>query len=73
GNETTASTIGFALHFLAERPELVERLRLEIDEASPDGGPIEFETVAKLRGVRRTIDETLRLWPAAPGYFRKAR
>ena len=48
-------------------------MRLEIDEASPDGGPIEFETVAKLRGVRRTIDETLRLWPAAPGYFRKAR
>ena len=31
-----------------------------------------FEQVAKLRATRRILDETLRLWPVAPGYFRKA-
>ncbi|NLU83752.1 cytochrome P450 [Rhodococcus sp. HNM0569] len=72
GNETTASTLAFALYFLAREPEVVERARAEIADVVGDG-EIAFEQVAKLRYVRRVVDETLRLWPAAPGYFRKVR
>lgn len=35
--------------------------------------PPTFEQVAKLRYVRRVLDETLRLWPTAPAYAREAR
>jgi unspecific monooxygenase len=33
----------------------------------------EFAEVAKLRYVRRVLDESMRLWPTAPGYSREAR
>lgn len=73
GNETTASTTAFALHFLSRRPDIFQQLRTEIDQIAPDETDIGFQDVPKLRRTRHVIDETLRLWPAAPGYFRKAR
>lgn len=75
GSETSANAIGFALHFLATHPEVAAAARAEIDERWPDPEfpAIEFTDVAPLRYLRRVIDETLRLWPVAPGYFRKAR
>lgn len=73
GNETTASTMAFALHFLSRDPGLLRSLRDEVEAVAPRGGAVEFDDVPKLRRVRRVVDETLRLWPAAPGYFRKAR
>ena len=33
----------------------------------------EFEQIAKLRYVRRVLDESLRLQPTVPGYYRAAR
>ncbi|MEU2121160.1 cytochrome P450, partial [Nocardia niwae] len=72
GHETTAGVLAFALHYLSVDPALAARARQEIDEVCGDGD-IAFEHVAKLRYVRRIVDETLRLWPTAPGYFRKAR
>ncbi|MFD1812485.1 cytochrome P450 [Rhodococcus gannanensis] len=73
GNETTAGTLAFALYFLARHPEVAAAARAEIDGVVPGDGPIAFEQVGKLRYLRRVVDETLRLWPAAPGYFRKVR
>ncbi|MGW0021609.1 cytochrome P450 [Rhodococcus sp. NPDC003382] len=73
GNETTAATLGFAIHFLSRNPEVVAKARAEIAEVVGVEGQIGYEQVAKLRYVRRVVDETLRLWPAAPGYFRKVR
>ncbi|MFD3810390.1 cytochrome P450 [Rhodococcus sp. NPDC058639] len=73
GNETTAATLGFAVHFLSRHPEVVAKARAEIAEVVGADGQIGYEQVAKLRYVRRIVDETLRLWPAAPGYFRKVR
>jgi len=74
GHETTAGLLSFALHYLSLNPEIVERAREEIDEVlGTDGAPVRFEQVAKLRYVRRIVDETLRLWPSGPAFFRKAR
>lgn len=73
GNETTASTMAFALHFLSRDPNLQQALRDEVEAVAPGGGAVDFDDVPKLRRVRRVVDETLRSWPAAPGYFRKAR
>src|SRR5690606_9133696 len=67
------ATLGFAVHFLSRHPEVVAKARAEIAEVVGADGRIGYEQVAKLRYVRRVVDETLRLWPAAPGYFRKVR
>jgi cytochrome P450 len=49
--------------------------RAEVDQRWPDRGfpDIAFDDVAKLCCMRRIVDETLRLWPVAPGYFRQAK
>lgn len=76
GHETTASTLSFALYFLSQHPEVAERARAEVDElwADPaDTSSVAFEQAARLRYVRRIIEETLRLWPAGPAFFRKPR
>ncbi len=74
GHETTAGLLSFALHYLSLNTEIVERAREEIDEVFGTGGAsVRFEQVAKLRYVRRIVDETLRLWPSGPAFFRKAR
>lgn len=75
GSETSANTIAFALHYLSINPHVLARARAEVDERWPGRGypDIDFDDVAKLRYLRRVIDETLRLWPVAPGYFRQAK
>ena len=75
GSETSANAIAFALHYLSQNPHIADAGRAEVDQrwpgrASPD---IAFDDVAKLRCMRRIVDETLRLWPVAPGYFRQAK
>lgn len=75
GSETSANTIAFALHLLAANPAIAAQARAEIDQIWP-GAPshnIRFDDVDKLTYLRCVVDETLRLWPAAPGYFRQAR
>ncbi len=72
GHETTAGLLSFALHYLSRNPEMVERAREEIGRVCGEA-PIRFEQVPKLRYVRRIVDETLRLWPSGPAFFRKAR
>ncbi|WP_331758497.1 cytochrome P450 (plasmid) [Nocardia sp. NBC_01377] len=75
GHETSAGVLAFALHFLATRPDIAARARAEVDERWPDRTQphIGYDDVAKLRYLRRVIDETMRLWPIAPGYFREAK
>ncbi|WP_330179091.1 cytochrome P450 [Nocardia sp. NBC_01503] len=71
GHETSAGVMAFALHYLSVNPEIADRARAEIDQVWT-GEELRSEEVAKLRYVRRVVDESLRLWPTAPGYFRKA-
>ena len=72
GQETTAGTLGFALHYLMQNPGLAERVRVEVRDICGNS-PIGYEQVAKLRYTRCVVDESLRLWPTVPGYFRAAR
>lgn len=75
GSETSANTISFALHYLSTNPQVAAQAHAEVDQHWPgsDFPTIEFDDIAKLRYLRRIIDETLRLWPVAPGYYRQAR
>lgn len=75
GHETTSGALSFALYYLSRHPEALAKAQEEVDRVwgdDPDPEPA-FQQVAKLRYVRRALDESLRLWPTAPAYFREAR
>lgn len=73
GHETTSGALSFALYFLSQHPEVFARARAEVDEVWGDEVRPEFEKIAKLRYVRRVLDESLRLQPTVPAYYRAAR
>ncbi|MFD3873866.1 cytochrome P450 [Streptomyces sp. NPDC058623] len=74
GHETTAGLLTFALHNLAEHPEVLARATSEVDalwgdQPYPRPG---FDEVGRLRYVRQILNESLRLWPIAPMFSRVA-
>jgi cytochrome P450 len=75
GSETTANAIAFALHYLSTSPDVAHKAREEVDQLWPGAAAanIAFGDVDKLRYLRCVIDETLRLQPVAPGFFRQAK
>jgi unspecific monooxygenase len=73
GHETTSGALSFALHYLSQHPEAAARARAEVDRLWGDTPAPAYDQVAKLRYVRRVLDESLRLWPTAPAFAREAR
>ncbi|MFG2282596.1 cytochrome P450 [Streptomyces asoensis] len=73
GHETTSGALSFALHYLSRDPHVAARARAEVDRVWGDTAVPGYEQVAKLRYVRRVLDEALRLWPTAPAFAREAR
>jgi unspecific monooxygenase len=73
GHETTSGALSFALHYLSRHPEIAARARAEVDRVWGDTAEPAYEQVARLRYVRRVLDESLRLWPTAPAFSREAR
>ncbi|MBU6531325.1 cytochrome P450 [Streptomyces sp. NPDC057245] len=73
GHETTSGALSFALHYLAQHPEVADRARAEVDRVWGTAEAPGYDQVARLRHVRRVLDESLRLWPTAPAFAREAR
>ncbi|MFF9817311.1 cytochrome P450 [Streptomyces sp. NPDC014006] len=73
GHETTSGALSFALYYLARHPEVAARARAEVERVWGGTEVPAYEQVAKLRYVRRVLDESLRLWPTAPAFAREAR
>lgn len=70
GHETTAALLEVALYYLAENPGYQDRVRDEMPSQTTGLG---YDEVIKMRFTRQFLNECLRLWPPAPGYFRIAR
>jgi cytochrome P450 len=64
GTETTACTLAWAVHLLAQHPEIEHRLHAEVD-AVLAGAPASYEDLPKLELTGRVVTETLRIYPAA--------
>lgn len=73
GHETTSGALSFALYYLARHPDVAARARAEVDRVWGDAELPGYDQVAKLRYLRRVLDESLRLWPTAPAFAREAR
>jgi cytochrome P450 len=66
GHETTAGTLSWTWYALSQRPVEAERLRAELD-AVLGGRPPTPEDLPNLPYTRRVVEESMRLFPAAPG------
>jgi cytochrome P450 / NADPH-cytochrome P450 reductase len=72
GHETTSGLLTFAVHFLLKHPEVAARAQREVDEVLGTDPAVQPSAahVRKLTYVAQILDETLRLWPTAPGFTR---
>ncbi|MFI9122573.1 cytochrome P450 [Streptomyces bikiniensis] len=71
GHETTATSLGFALHLLALHPEERKRAQEEVDRVL-DGRTPGAADLDVLPYVTRVLKEAMRLFPAAPVIGRRA-
>jgi cytochrome P450 len=67
GEDTTSSTAAWALHYVAENPDVQEKVRAEADEILGDQRlPGDPATVGRLKYAEAVVNEALRLQPVAP-------
>ncbi len=71
GHETTATSLGFALHLLARHPEQQTRTREEVDRVLRGRLP-GAQDLDALPYTTRVLKEAMRLYPAAPATGRRA-
>lgn len=69
GYESTSSGITWACHLLSRHPEIFARLQEEVDgvDREPD-----FRVLGELPYLKMVVNETFRLYPAFPMYFRSS-
>ncbi|WP_437897367.1 cytochrome P450 [Sorangium sp. So ce124] len=73
GEDTTADTMAWMLHFMALRPDVQARMRAEVDAELGDVDlPESPEHAQRLRTIGAVVQETLRLKSAAPILFIEA-
>ncbi|MCW1970665.1 MAG: cytochrome P450 [Anaerolineae bacterium] len=72
GHETTATTLGWTLSFLAQNPQVEANIRAEITSVL-GGRRVAMEDWPKLNYTRRVIDETLRMRSPAWMFTREAK
>jgi cytochrome P450 len=71
GHETTSLALSWTYYLLSHHPEVERRVVDEVDRVIGDGRP-SFAHVERLTFTRRVIDESLRLYPPAWGFSRRA-
>ncbi|XP_072284108.1 cholesterol 24-hydroxylase-like isoform X2 [Pyxicephalus adspersus] len=70
GQETTANLLTFAVMELSQKPAILKKTQVEVDEVIGSKTDIEFEDLTKLQYFSQVLNETLRLYPPAPGTSR---
>lgn len=67
GEDTTSSTAAWALHFLAEYPDIHAKIRAEADEVFGDQRlPGDPASISRLKYAEAVVNEVLRVQPVAP-------
>ncbi|KAL1310898.1 hypothetical protein AAFC00_001128 [Neodothiora populina] len=66
GRDTTAMTLAWTFYEISCRPQIVEKLRMEITATLPDGSAPTYADLKNMKYLTHTINETLRLYPIVP-------
>ncbi|MFJ7905630.1 bifunctional cytochrome P450/NADPH--P450 reductase [Kitasatospora sp. NPDC096204] len=70
GHETTSGALSFALYYLTKHPEVLNRAQAEVDAlwGDTENPEPDYGDIGKLGYVCQVLNESLRLWPTAPGF-----
>lgn len=71
GHETTAAVLTWTFHLIVDRPDVIAKIRAEVDEVLGDRKPT-VEDMRALRYTTRVINESMRLYPQPPVLIRRA-
>ncbi|XP_033640648.1 cholesterol 24-hydroxylase-like [Asterias rubens] len=71
GQETTANLLSFTLLELGHHPEIMHRLKTEVESVCGDRDYLEYSDVVKLSYMMQVLKEALRLWPPVVGTGRE--
>ncbi len=62
GHETSSNALTWTMYLLDKHPEVIEKLRKEINEVTPDKLP-GYEELKKMPYLQQVIDESMRIYP----------
>uniref|UniRef100_A0A3B5AMI3 Cholesterol 24-hydroxylase n=1 Tax=Stegastes partitus TaxID=144197 RepID=A0A3B5AMI3_9TELE len=71
GQETTANQLAFCIQELARHPDILEKVRKEVDDVVGMKQDISYDDLGKLGYLNQVLKETLRVYPTAPGTSRE--
>ncbi|KAG8387386.1 hypothetical protein BUALT_Bualt02G0015900 [Buddleja alternifolia] len=75
GHDTSSSAITMLIKYLAEFPQVYEKVLREQNEIASSKEPgeyLQWEDIQKMRYSWNIVSETMRLWPPVIGSFREA-
>lgn len=70
GQETTANQLAFAIMELGRHPDILTKVKREIDEVLGMKHEISYDDLGKMTYLSQVLKETLRMYPTAPGTSR---
>ena len=69
GLDTMAGVCSFMLYSILKHPDVLERMKAEVDAVFANGGPT-VQDIRKLDVTHRAALETMRMYPTAPALYR---
>uniref|UniRef100_A0A6I8SZA3 Cholesterol 24-hydroxylase n=1 Tax=Xenopus tropicalis TaxID=8364 RepID=A0A6I8SZA3_XENTR len=70
GQETTANQLSFTVMELTRQPEIMTKLRMEVDEVIGFKRDISYDDIQNLNYMTQVLKESLRFYPPGPGTSR---
>ncbi|XP_044026007.1 cholesterol 24-hydroxylase-like [Siniperca chuatsi] len=70
GQETTANQLAFCIMELARHPDVLEKVKKEVDDVIGMKQDISYDDLGELSYLSQVLKETLRIYPTAPGTSR---
>lgn len=70
GQETTANQLAFCIMELARHPDILEKVKTEVDDIIGMKQEISYDDLGQLIYLSQVLKETLRIYPTAPGTSR---
>lgn len=71
GQETTGNLLSFTVMLLSTHPEVLHRLRTEVDAVIGDKEAVEYEDICKMEYCMLVLKEALRMFPPAHSTLRR--